>query len=85
MLLLKGADELDARLKVEQMRDAWSKLGRVTFSAGIATMVDGANSAAVLVCADRAMYMAKANGRNRTETGGVSESGSDSGGDVFTM
>ncbi len=85
VLLLKNSDELDARLKVEQIREAWSKVGRVTFSAGIATMVEGSNSAAVLICADRAMYMAKAKGRNRTETEGLSESESDGGGDFLSL
>ncbi|MDA8196202.1 MAG: GGDEF domain-containing protein [Actinomycetota bacterium] len=84
VLILKGSNELDSHLKVEQIRGAWSSVGRVTFSAGIATMVEGSNSAAVLICADRAMYAAKSNGRNRTETIGVSESALE-GGDSLTM
>ena len=85
VLLLKNSNELDARLKVEQIRDAWSEIGRVTFSAGIATMVEGSNSAAVLICADRAMYRAKSNGRNRTETQGVSEFESEVGVEVTSQ
>ncbi len=65
-VILKGCTEDEANLFVDRLRDSWSSVGRVTFSAGIATLTEAMAPAGLLLAADRAMYLAKARGRNAT-------------------
>lgn len=68
-IILRSCPELEAQAFIERLRSTWAEIGRVTFSAGIATMSDDIAPAGTLLCADRAMYLAKAKGRNTTVVG----------------
>jgi diguanylate cyclase (GGDEF)-like protein len=72
-VLLPGAS-LDASLhRAEHIRDAVEKesfgqnLGRITVSLGVAYPVNGDSAQEILQAADRALYQAKHEGRNRVE------------------
>ncbi len=65
VVVLSGDADPDAFLT--RLRSKW-ELRRpleITFSAGIAVVEAGADSAAILAAADRAMYLAKSSGRNQ--------------------
>ena len=65
-VILKTCSDVEAKIFVERLRQSWAGVGRVTFSAGIATMSPTVAPAGLLLAADRAMYIAKAQGRNTT-------------------
>jgi diguanylate cyclase (GGDEF)-like protein len=77
LLLLEEADTDGAALVIERMRSGVAQAGvevdgqvlRFTFSAGASLYVPGESELPLLDRADRAMYRAKAAGRNRTELG----------------
>lgn len=74
-LVLPNTNEEGARLVVDRLCEAVRALaidhdandgrGIVTMSAGVATVIGGWTTAEVLALADRALYEAKANGRDR--------------------
>ncbi|TKD51101.1 sensor domain-containing diguanylate cyclase [Sphingomonas baiyangensis] len=70
LIVLAGADRASAERVAERVRLAIEQrvsigLRRVTISAGVATMGDDRDRDALLERADRALYAAKAGGRNR--------------------
>ena len=70
-LLVVPAGEQVAHKLLERLRRAWAEapgqIG-VTFSAGIAVVIDGEDGAEALSRADQALYAAKAAGRNATRS-----------------
>jgi len=55
-------------LAVEEHTFAMAEQGSITVSSGIATFPeDGDDPISLLLASDRALYQAKANGRNRVE------------------
>jgi diguanylate cyclase (GGDEF)-like protein len=77
VIVLPGADLEQARLRAEAVRAACGRWQhevtggtlRVTVSAGVAAApADGADPATLLAACDRALYAAKAAGRDRVET-----------------
>jgi diguanylate cyclase (GGDEF)-like protein len=60
-----AAARLAERLRVEVSAVPFEQVGRCTCSIGVATFVDGDDANAVLRRADRALYLAKAGGRNQ--------------------
>jgi diguanylate cyclase len=76
VLLFDGVDPIAAAQELNEVRQRVSnldlkitstgaKLGKITFSAGIAELQGRANGSAVLKAADTALYRAKNDGRNR--------------------
>ncbi|HEU5271306.1 MAG TPA: GGDEF domain-containing protein [Jatrophihabitans sp.] len=69
-LLLPATATAQAAILLTRLRKRWAILHpEITFSAGVATCRDGQPVAATLAEADRAMYAAKAAGRNRDHSG----------------
>ena len=66
VVILRQTTVIDALSFLQRFRTEWAKSGRVTFSAGVAAMSGSIPPASVLLAADRAMYLAKARGRNTT-------------------
>jgi GGDEF domain-containing protein len=65
---VQGGGHDGASSVVSRLREAWAGSDPLTtFSAGIAVHEAGAESRQTLAQADEAMYVAKNNGRNRTE------------------
>ena len=65
LVVLRGPDP-QARATAERLLEGWRTGGhRTTFSAGVATHVAGRSPTATLEAADRALYAAKAAGRDR--------------------
>lgn len=73
---LDGAIALAERIRQAVAVGPWS-LRPVTVSAGVATLVSGEDTAGLIEAADRAMYRAKRNGRNRVESDRADASNSD--------
>ena len=79
VILLPGADLLQAERKADQLRDQVSQLeiiqlgntlGHVTISVGVSVLPDhGEGGAELLRIADSAMYRSKRDGRNRVSVG----------------
>jgi diguanylate cyclase (GGDEF)-like protein/PAS domain S-box-containing protein len=68
VIVARDGEEAGAHAVVERLRRLWSSTDPVTtFSAGIAVHPFGATATQTLHRADEAMYLAKRNGRNRTE------------------
>jgi diguanylate cyclase (GGDEF)-like protein/PAS domain S-box-containing protein len=68
IILVQGGGHDGASSVVSRLREAWAGSDPLTtFSAGIAVHEAGAESRQTLAQADEAMYVAKNNGRNRTE------------------
>lgn len=76
VLLFEGMDTIAAAGELNEIRNKVSrldlkinttgaKLGKVTFSAGVAELEGRGNGSAVLKAADTALYRAKTDGRNR--------------------
>ena len=81
MILLPGVDRDSVKVAAEKIREAVAKLKivgvdrAITASLGVAVMPEDGADVTTLTCnADRALYTAKANGRNRVESF-VTESG----------
>ena len=66
VVILRQTTVIDALSFIQRFRSGWANTGRVTFSAGVAAMSGSTPPASVLLAADRAMYLAKARGRNTT-------------------
>jgi diguanylate cyclase (GGDEF)-like protein len=64
-VLVRGAGRAGADQLVDRLRDAWDRCSSTTFSAGAAVHEDGVQPSATLAAADRAVYAAKATGRDR--------------------
>jgi diguanylate cyclase (GGDEF)-like protein len=64
-VLLRGHGRAGAELMIRRLRDAWGRCSSTTFSAGAALHEDGVQPSATLAAADRAVYAAKATGRDR--------------------
>jgi diguanylate cyclase (GGDEF)-like protein len=65
-LVLPGTSTAQAAALLSRLRRRWAILHpEVTFSAGVATCLDGIPVSGTLAEADQAMYAAKAAGRNR--------------------
>jgi diguanylate cyclase (GGDEF)-like protein len=81
LLLLPSTDKLGALRLAEQVRSAIAAIrvpdvDRITASIGVAVLPDDAGDAVTLIrSADRALYSAKSNGRDRVETVGPVENG----------
>ncbi len=78
ILLLPGSNVSMAYLVAEKLRSVieqcrFEGVGVVTCSFGIAEYSEGDSAEALLVRADKALYRAKINGRNRVETAKISE------------
>jgi len=78
LLLMPGTRLDDARVVLERLRcqvdaaDAFTDIAaglRVSFSAGVVEVAEGESQDAAIDRADRALYQAKQNGRNRVEAG----------------
>lgn len=72
VLLTRGADGAMAQLAAEKLRAAIERLdfediGQVTCSFGVTQYADGDTAEDLVSRADRALYLAKLNGRNRVE------------------
>ena len=75
-LLLPATTATQACAVTDRLRERWSLLQPgTTFSAGAATLAAGATTAEVVTAADRALYAAKADGRDRTRTAETSRAG----------
>lgn len=64
-VLVRGRGRPGAELLVQRLRDAWRRCSSTTFSAGAALHEEGVQPSATLSAADRAVYAAKATGRDR--------------------
>jgi diguanylate cyclase (GGDEF)-like protein len=64
-VLVRGHGRAGAELLVQRLRDVWSRESSTTFSVGAALHEDGTQPNATLASADRAVYAAKASGRDR--------------------
>ncbi len=79
LLLMPGTRADDARAVLDRLRDVVAASGfeaiapqlRVSFSAGVAEVLEGEAQDAAIDRADRALYRAKQNGRNRVEVAAV--------------
>ena len=78
LLLMPGTRLDDARVVLERLRtkvcagDVFTGIAselKVSFSAGVVEVVEGESQDAAVDRADRALYQAKQNGRNRVESG----------------
>lgn len=75
LLLMPGTRADDARVVLDRLRDAVAAGGfeaitpqlKVSFSAGVAEVLEGETQDAAIDRADRALYRAKQGGRNRVE------------------
>jgi len=76
VLLFEGVDPADAAKELNEVRErvgrldlkitsTGAKLGKVTFSAGVADLIGRKDTSAMLKAADTALYRAKNEGRNR--------------------
>ena len=82
---MSNTDSDNAYLVVQQLREDISGLSteavnepfHVTFSAGVASMPGRENTRALLFAADRALYRAKAQGRNQVVKDMPEETGAD--------
>lgn len=69
VMLMPGAEQTKAYEKAEKIRQTFFEECKMTASAGIATTLDGGVLPSILFSeADKALYKAKANGKNKTET-----------------
>ena len=76
VLLLPATTAAQACAVTGRLRERWAPLQPgTTFSAGAATLVPGTTVAEVVAAADRALYAAKADGRDRTRTADASRAG----------
>jgi diguanylate cyclase len=84
VMLFEGMDPIEAAKELNEVRQRVStldlkitstgaKLGKVTFSAGVAELEGRANQSAILKAADTALYRAKTDGRNRVYIADPSE------------
>lgn len=69
-ILLPHTDAGESKILAEQLNQAvvkaiWEEVGSLTVSIGVATFTEKDNETSILVNADRALYTAKRNGRNR--------------------
>ena len=64
-VLVRGHGRSGAELLVRRLREAWDRRSSTTFSAGAALHEEGVQPSATLAAADRAVYAAKATGRDR--------------------
>ncbi|MDX6254730.1 MAG: hypothetical protein QOJ11_1064 [Frankiales bacterium] len=64
-VLVRGDGRVGADLLVNRLREAWDRRSSTTFSAGAALHEGGVQPSATLAAADRAVYLAKATGRDR--------------------
>jgi len=64
-VLVRGHGRPGAELLVQRLRDAWARASSTTFSVGAALHELGTQPNATLAAADRAVYVAKASGRDR--------------------
>jgi diguanylate cyclase (GGDEF)-like protein len=72
LVVLPDANAAEARIVAEKLRQAianhhFDEAGRITVSFGVAQYAPGEVTADLIARADRALYQAKANGRNRVE------------------
>jgi diguanylate cyclase (GGDEF)-like protein len=68
-----GAVELAERLRSELADLPYEKAGTVTASLGVTLLQDGDDADSAMGRADKALYLAKAKGRNRVETDGLDQ------------
>jgi diguanylate cyclase (GGDEF)-like protein len=77
LLLMPGTRLDDARVVLDRLREVSAGAGfdgiapdlKVSFSAGVVEVTEGEAQDAAIDRADRALYRAKQNGRNRVEAG----------------